>query len=29
MISGFPVGMTKDFERFLAILLCTTPLDSA
>ena len=25
----FPVNMTKDFQHFLAILLCITPLDSA
>ena len=29
MIGGFPVGMTKDFEHFLVILSCITPLDSA
>ena len=25
----FPVDMTKDFERFIVILSCITPLDSA
>ena len=29
MISGFSIDMTKDFEHFLAILSCITPLASA